>query len=99
MPNTQETTAGDLAGQLITFMETGTPPDRLFTENIFCDFTHVAGRAHPVLGDAAIPPPADDDRDRAHGLEGGAVGRLSASRKGRPMGTAFFCRFELAEWT
>jgi hypothetical protein len=43
MPNTEETTACDLAGQLITFMETGTPPDRLFTEDVFCDFTHVAG--------------------------------------------------------
>ena len=99
MPKTKETTACDLAGQLITFMETGTPPDRLFTENIFCDFTHVAGRAHPVLGDAAIRPPADDDRDRTQGREGGAVGRLSASRKGRPMANSFFWCFELAEWT
>jgi len=57
MPNTQETTARDLAGQLITFMETGTPPDGLFTEDVFCDFTHVARRAHPALGDAAIRCP------------------------------------------
>ena len=39
MPHTQETTARDLAGKLITFMETGTPPNGLFTEDVFCDFT------------------------------------------------------------
>lgn len=39
MPNAQDPTARDLAGQLITFMETGTPPDGLFTEDVFCDFT------------------------------------------------------------
>ncbi len=39
MPHTQETTARDLAGQLISFMETGTPPDGLFTQDVFCDFT------------------------------------------------------------
>jgi hypothetical protein len=43
VPNTQETSACDLAGQLITFMETGTPPDRFLSEDVFCDFTHVAG--------------------------------------------------------
>ena len=34
-----EATARDLAGQLITFMETGTVPDGLFTPDVFCDFT------------------------------------------------------------
>ena len=34
-----EATARDLAGQMITFMETGTPPEGLFTPDIFCDFT------------------------------------------------------------
>ena len=34
-----EATARDLAGQFITFMETGTPPEGLFTPDIFCDFT------------------------------------------------------------
>jgi hypothetical protein len=43
MPNTQETSACDLAGQLITFIETGTPPVRFFSEDVFCDFAQVAG--------------------------------------------------------
>jgi hypothetical protein len=34
-----ETTARDLAGKLITFMETGAPPEGLFTPDVFCDFT------------------------------------------------------------
>ena len=33
------TAARDLAGQFITFMETGTPPEGLFTPDVFCDFT------------------------------------------------------------
>ena len=93
MPNTQETTACDLAGQLITFMETGTPPDRLFTENIFCDFTHVAGRAHPVLGDAAIRPPADDDRDRGARPGGRGCGTLVSVKEGQADGQFFFLVF------
>jgi hypothetical protein len=32
-----KTTAQDLVGQLITFMETGTPPAGLFTSDLFCD--------------------------------------------------------------
>jgi hypothetical protein len=39
MPSAQDPTARDLAGQLIMFMETGAPPDGLFTEDVFCDFT------------------------------------------------------------
>src|SRR5215471_13938205 len=34
-----ESTARELAGQLITFMESGTPPEGLFTADVFCDFT------------------------------------------------------------
>ena len=34
-----EATARDLASRLITFMETGTVPDGLFTPDVFCDFT------------------------------------------------------------
>ena len=34
-----EATARDLAGQMIMFMETGTPPEGLFTPDVFCDFT------------------------------------------------------------
>jgi hypothetical protein len=98
MPNTQETTAGDLAGQIITFMETG-------TRRTGCSPRTSSTTSPTSLGELTLcwvmPPssPADDDRDRTHGLEGGAVGRLSASRKGRPMANSFFRRFELAEWT
>ena len=31
--------ARDLAGKLMTFMETGVPPAGLFTPDVFCDFT------------------------------------------------------------
>ena len=34
-----EATARDLAGQMVVFMETGSPPEALFTPDIFCDFT------------------------------------------------------------
>jgi hypothetical protein len=34
-----EETARSLADRLITFLETGTPPDGLFTPDVFCDFT------------------------------------------------------------
>jgi len=37
--NAPEATARDLAGQMITFMETGAPPEGLFTPDVFCDFT------------------------------------------------------------
>jgi hypothetical protein len=32
-------TASDLAGKLILFLETGNVPDGLFTADVFCDFT------------------------------------------------------------
>lgn len=98
MPNTEETTARALAGQLIPFMETGIPPGRLFTEDVVCT-------SPTSLGELTLrwvmPPPApraDDDRDRAHSLEAGAVGRSLASRKGGPMANSFFRGFELAAW-
>jgi hypothetical protein len=34
-----DTAARDLAGKLIAFLETGAPPDGLFTHDVFCDFT------------------------------------------------------------
>jgi hypothetical protein len=34
-----EATARDLAGQMITFMGTGTPPEGLCMPDVFCDFT------------------------------------------------------------
>lgn len=37
--NTAESTARRLADKVITFLETGTPPDGLFTADVFCDFT------------------------------------------------------------
>jgi len=38
MSSTEET-ARSLADRFITFLETGTPPDGLFTPDVFCDFT------------------------------------------------------------
>jgi hypothetical protein len=34
-----EEIARDLAGKFVEFLETGTPPEGLFTANVFCDFT------------------------------------------------------------
>ena len=34
-----ETVARELAAKLIAFLETGTPPEGLFTAEAFCDFT------------------------------------------------------------
>ena len=34
-----DTVASDLAGKLITFLETGTSPDGLFADELFLDFT------------------------------------------------------------
>ena len=60
MPNAQDPTARDLAGQLITFMETGTPPDGLSPRTSSAtspcrsgDWSRRARALHPALGDAA----------------------------------------------
>src|SRR3984885_4224689 len=36
---TPDTAARDLAGKLLSFLETGAPPDGLFAPDVFCDFT------------------------------------------------------------
>ncbi len=65
MTITDETLSRELAAKLITFLETGLPPEGLFTADAFCDFTMpqwrlqfqgveniVGGRtaAHPTSG-------------------------------------------------
>jgi hypothetical protein len=40
-----EAEARELAGQFVTFLETGTPPDGLFTPSVFVDFTMPFWRA------------------------------------------------------
>ena len=89
MPHTQETTARDLVGKLITFMETGRPgwqprsrgPDPIPIARSGGSLTADAGAAyldglHPGVGDADIRRRPDDDRDRGHGLLAGAAGKL-----------------------
>ena len=39
MNSETDAVASDLAGKLITFLETGTSPDGLFTPDVFVDFT------------------------------------------------------------
>ena len=39
MTATDETLARELAAKVIAFLETGTPPEGLFTAEAFCDFT------------------------------------------------------------
>ena len=39
MSSLDETLNRELAAKLIVFLETGTPPDDLFTPDVFCDFT------------------------------------------------------------
>lgn len=52
MPRT-ESRARDLAGQIITFMETGTPQEGLFTPDVFCDLTPARSCSTALLRDTS----------------------------------------------
>ena len=89
-----ESTARELAGQLITFMESGTPPEGLFTADVFCDFTMpqwrlqsqgiddlVAMRKAGHAGPSSVPRPRGTGPHRqARQLTRPATARLGADR-------------------
>ncbi|MGZ4594448.1 MAG: hypothetical protein ACXV3C_11310 [Actinomycetes bacterium] len=49
-----QTTATDLAGKLVAFLETGEPPDGLFDHDVFCDFTPPQWRLQASGPDALV---------------------------------------------
>ncbi len=46
--------ANALARQFVTFLETGNPPDGLFTDDVFCDFTMPLWRLQAQGVDATV---------------------------------------------
>src|SRR5262245_52867182 len=62
-----EAVARDLADKLITFMETGVPPEGAFTADVFCDFH------------AAVAPAGAGHRGRHGTAKGGPPGPLDRS--------------------
>jgi len=92
-----EATARDLAGQFITFMETGTPPEGLFTPDIFCDFTMPQWRLQArgiedvtALRKAGHPGPSSVPRSRFDPTTTGFV--LEIEEQWDQDGESWYCR-------
>ena len=63
MTLTDETLGRELAAKVITFLETGAPPEGVFTRDAFCDFTmpqwrlqfnHLSSSGSPDAGEHAL---------------------------------------------
>ena len=92
-----EATARDLAGQMITFMETGAPPDGLFTPDVFCDFTMPQWRLQAqgiedvtALRNAGHPGPSSIPRSRFDPTTTGFV--LEVEEQWDQDGESWYCR-------
>ena len=92
-----EATARDLAGQLITFMETGTVPDGLFTPDVFCDFTMPQWRLQAqgiedlaALRKAGHPGPSRVPRSRFDATTTGFV--IEVEEQWDDGGESWYCR-------
>jgi hypothetical protein len=92
-----EAAARDLAGQLITFMETGTPPEGLFTPDVFCDFTMPQWRLQAqgiedvtALRKAGHPGPSRVPRSRFDVTTTGFV--LEVEEQWDQDGESWYCR-------
>jgi hypothetical protein len=92
-----ETTARDLAGKLITFMETGAPPEGLFTPDVFCDFTMPQCRLQAqgvedlvALRKAGHPGPSRVPRSRFDATATGFV--LEVEEEWDSGGEPWYCR-------
>ena len=90
-------TARDLAGQMITFMETGAPPEGLFTPDIFCDFTLPQWRLQArgiedvtALRKAGHPGPSRVPRSRFDPTTTGFV--LEIEEQWDSGGESWYCR-------
>jgi hypothetical protein len=95
--NAAEATARDLAAQLIEFMETGTPPEGLFTPGVFCDFTMPLWRLQAAgiedlvaMRKAGHPGPSRVPRSRFDATTTGFV--LEIEEQWDSGGESWYCR-------
>ena len=87
----------ELAAKLIQFLETGTPPEGLFTADAFCDFTmpqwrlQAQGQRDVVsLRKAGHPDPGRVPRSRFDGTTSGFV--LEVEEEWDAGGQSWYCR-------
>jgi hypothetical protein len=92
-----EATARDLAGKLVTFLETGTAPDGLFTPDVFCDLTVPQWRLQArgadgvrALRRAGHPWPGRVPRSRLDATATGFV--LEVEEEWEHDGQSWYCR-------
>ena len=97
MTTTDETVARELAAKLIAFLETGTPPENLFTSDAFCDFTmpqwrlQAQGIEHIVrLRKGGHPAPGRVPRSRFDRTTTGFV--LEVEEEWDQDGESWYCR-------
>ncbi|MFC1436424.1 hypothetical protein ACEZDB_37900 [Streptacidiphilus sp. N1-3] len=83
-----ESTAHELAGKFITFLETGDPPEGLFRPDVFCDFTPPQWRLQSTGAEELV-----QTRRRSHPAKG-AVPRWRCD----PTPTGFVLEVE-ERWT
>lgn len=89
--------ARELAGKLIAFLEAGTPPDGLFSPDVFCDFTMPHWRLQASGIDDAValrrgghPAPGRVPRSRLDLTETGFV--LEVEEEWESGGQSWYCR-------
>jgi len=92
-----DTTTRELAGQVITFLETGTAPAGLFTPDVFCDFTMPQWRLQAqgledtvALRKAGHPGPSSVARSRFDETAAGFV--LEVEEQWAADGESWYCR-------
>jgi hypothetical protein len=97
IPGTDEDTARELAGKLITFLETGTAPAGLFAPDVFVDFTMPLWRLQAQgAGDAVgmrlagHPGPGRVPRSRFDATATGFV--LEVEEEWEQDGESWYCR-------
>src|SRR5882757_130846 len=99
MPHTRtaDTTARELADGFVAFLETGTPPDGLFTPDVFCDFTMPQWRLQArgvddvvALRRAGHPGPGRVPRSRLDATATGFV--LEVEGQWEQDGESWYCR-------
>ncbi|HKB39340.1 MAG TPA: hypothetical protein VKD72_23080 [Gemmataceae bacterium] len=92
-----EAVARDLADKLITFMETGVPPEGAFTADVFCDFTMPQWRLQAqgiedvtALRKAGHPGPSTVPRSRFDTTATGFV--LEVEEQWEDSAESWYCR-------
>lgn len=86
-----------LADKFVTFLETGTPPDGLFTPDVFCDFTVPQWRLQAQgiedcvrLRKAGHPGPSRVPRTRLDATDTGFV--IEVEEEWEEGGDSWYCR-------